>query len=64
MKIIEEVLVSCCVILEKKKFEVRKGDRIAQLICEQIYYYPEIEEVQGLDNTERASGGFGSTGKN
>lgn len=26
-------------------FEVKKGDRIAQLICERIFY-PEIEEVQ------------------
>ncbi|KAM6181060.1 deoxyuridine 5'-triphosphate nucleotidohydrolase, mitochondrial [Erethizon dorsatum] len=47
----------------KEKFEVKKGDRIAQLICERIYY-PEIEEVQGLDDTERGSEGFGSTGKN
>ncbi|XP_011221130.1 deoxyuridine 5'-triphosphate nucleotidohydrolase, mitochondrial [Ailuropoda melanoleuca] len=47
----------------KEKFEVKKGDRIAQLICERIFY-PEIEEVQVLDDTERASGGFGSTGKN
>ncbi|XP_005376761.1 PREDICTED: deoxyuridine 5'-triphosphate nucleotidohydrolase, mitochondrial isoform X3 [Chinchilla lanigera] len=47
----------------KEKFEVKKGDRIAQLICERIYY-PEIEEVQGLEDTERGAGGFGSTGKN
>ncbi|KAM5337812.1 deoxyuridine 5'-triphosphate nucleotidohydrolase, mitochondrial isoform 2-T2 [Glossophaga mutica] len=47
----------------KEKFEVKKGDRIAQLICERIYY-PEIEEVQGLDDTDRGTGGFGSTGKN
>ncbi|XP_045866093.1 deoxyuridine 5'-triphosphate nucleotidohydrolase, mitochondrial [Meles meles] len=47
----------------KEKFEVKKGDRIAQLICERIFY-PEIEEVQALDDTERGSGGFGSTGKN
>ncbi|XP_046510688.1 deoxyuridine 5'-triphosphate nucleotidohydrolase, mitochondrial isoform X3 [Equus quagga] len=47
----------------KEKFEVKKGDRIAQLICERIFY-PEIEEVQVLDVTERGSGGFGSTGKN
>ncbi|XP_036910471.1 deoxyuridine 5'-triphosphate nucleotidohydrolase, mitochondrial isoform X1 [Sturnira hondurensis] len=47
----------------KEKFEVKKGDRIAQLICERIYY-PEIEEVQGLDDTDRGAGGFGSTGKN
>ncbi|XP_016018747.1 deoxyuridine 5'-triphosphate nucleotidohydrolase, mitochondrial isoform X3 [Rousettus aegyptiacus] len=47
----------------KEKFEVKKGDRIAQLICERIFY-PEIEEVQVLDDTERGSGGFGSTGMN
>ncbi|XP_032615567.1 deoxyuridine 5'-triphosphate nucleotidohydrolase, mitochondrial-like [Hylobates moloch] len=47
----------------KEKFEVKKGDRIAQLICERIFC-PEIEEVQALDDTERGSGGFGSTGKN
>ncbi|CAG9766315.1 unnamed protein product [Ceutorhynchus assimilis] len=44
-------------------FEVKKGDRIAQLICEKIYY-PELEEVQELTNTERGAGGFGSTGTN
>ncbi|KAF7241520.1 Deoxyuridine 5'-triphosphate nucleotidohydrolase, mitochondrial [Varanus komodoensis] len=47
----------------KEPFKVKKGDRIAQLICERIYY-PEIEEVQVLDETDRGSGGFGSTGQN
>uniref|UniRef100_A0A8C6DRJ3 Deoxyuridine 5'-triphosphate nucleotidohydrolase n=1 Tax=Moschus moschiferus TaxID=68415 RepID=A0A8C6DRJ3_MOSMO len=47
---------------DKERFEVKKGDQTAQLICEQIFY-PEIEDVQILDNTERDSGGFGSTGK-
>uniref|UniRef100_A0A8C9QLB8 Deoxyuridine 5'-triphosphate nucleotidohydrolase n=1 Tax=Spermophilus dauricus TaxID=99837 RepID=A0A8C9QLB8_SPEDA len=47
----------------KEKFEVKKGDRIAQLICGRIFY-PDIEEVQVLNDTERGSGGFGSTGKN
>lgn len=44
-------------------FEVKKGDRIAQLICERITY-PEIVEVDTLTNTERGAGGFGSTGTN
>lgn len=44
-------------------FEVKKGDRIAQLICEQIFY-PSIEEVETLSITERGAGGFGSTGTN
>ncbi|NXJ28714.1 DUT protein, partial [Dicrurus megarhynchus] len=47
----------------KETFEVKRGDRIAQLICERIYY-PELEEVEALDDTERGEGGFGSTGKN
>ncbi len=44
-----------------QEFEVKKGDRIAQLICEQIFY-PEIEQVEELSTTERGAGGFGSTG--
>jgi dUTP pyrophosphatase len=42
-------------------FEVKKGDRIAQLIFEKIYtdYFVEVEE---LDDTMRGDGGFGSTG--
>ncbi|XP_076443380.1 deoxyuridine 5'-triphosphate nucleotidohydrolase-like [Babylonia areolata] len=44
-------------------FEVKKGDRIAQLICERIYI-PELQELKTLDNTDRGDGGFGSTGKN
>lgn len=33
--------------LSDTNFEIKKGDRIAQLICERIYY-PVIEEVQVL----------------
>lgn len=47
----------------KEKFEVKKGGQIAQLICEWIFY-PEIEEIKALDDTERGSGGLGSTGNN
>ena len=47
--------------LNSEPFEVRKGDRIAQLICERIVY-PELEEVDTLEDTERGIGGFGSTG--
>ncbi|XP_068653768.1 deoxyuridine 5'-triphosphate nucleotidohydrolase-like isoform X2 [Aristolochia californica] len=42
-------------------FEVKPGDRIAQLIVEKIMT-PEISEVQDLDSTVRGTGGFGSTG--
>lgn len=43
------------------EFKVARGDRIAQFICERIFY-PELEEVSSLTETERGSGGFGSTG--
>ncbi|XP_053179242.1 deoxyuridine 5'-triphosphate nucleotidohydrolase, mitochondrial [Scomber japonicus] len=47
----------------KETFEVKKGDRVAQLVCERICY-PELQEQQTLDDTERGDGGFGSTGRN
>lgn len=42
-------------------FIVNRGDRIAQLICERIYY-PKLEEVKSLTETTRGEAGFGSTG--
>lgn len=42
-------------------FEVKKGDRIAQLIMERIMT-PDAVEVEDLDATARGEGGFGSTG--
>ncbi|ESQ45883.1 hypothetical protein EUTSA_v10011147mg [Eutrema salsugineum] len=42
-------------------FEVKIGDRIAQLIIERIVT-PEVMEVDDLDSTVRGEGGFGSTG--
>ncbi|XP_033844564.1 deoxyuridine 5'-triphosphate nucleotidohydrolase, mitochondrial [Periophthalmus magnuspinnatus] len=47
----------------KEPFEVKKGDRVAQLVCEKICY-PDLEELETLDETERGAGGFGSTGRN
>lgn len=44
-------------------FEVKKGDRIAQLICERITY-PVVEEAKSLSETARGAGGLGSTGIN
>lgn len=44
-------------------FEVKKGDRIAQLVCERIFY-PTLEEAKELNDTTRGAGGFGSTGTN
>jgi dUTP pyrophosphatase len=42
-------------------FEVKKGDRVAQMILERIIT-PEVVEVQDLDDTTRGAGGYGSTG--
>lgn len=42
-------------------FEIKIGDRIAQLIIERIMT-PNVVEVDDLDATVRGDGGFGSTG--
>jgi len=42
-------------------FEIVQGDRIAQLVIMSISA-PVYEAVSTLDETERGSGGFGSTG--
>ncbi|KAG6530907.1 deoxyuridine 5'-triphosphate nucleotidohydrolase-like [Zingiber officinale] len=42
-------------------FEVKAGDRIAQMILERIVT-PDVIEVVDLDATARGEGGFGSTG--
>ncbi|CEF72939.1 unnamed protein product [Fusarium graminearum] len=42
-------------------FQIKEGDRIAQLILERIYT-PEVVEVQELEESVRGAGGFGSTG--
>jgi dUTP pyrophosphatase len=42
-------------------YEVRSGDRVAQLVLVPRYT-PEIELVEVLSETERNTGGFGSTG--
>ena len=43
-------------------FTIQNGDRIAQLVVSPILL-PEIEVMEELDETERGSGGFGSTGR-
>lgn len=47
--------------LGRNDFEIKRGDRIAQLICEKIQQ-TDIQEVEDLDKTERGANGFGSTG--
>ena len=42
-------------------FDVKVGDRVAQLLLERVSV-PTVEEVQELEATERGAKGFGSTG--
>ncbi|CAK9438778.1 uncharacterized protein LODBEIA_P30020 [Lodderomyces beijingensis] len=48
-----------------RDFEIKTGDRIAQLVLERIVN-AEIETISEaeLTSTDRGAGGFGSTGKN
>ena len=48
--------------LGKDIFEIKKNDRIAQMIVCPIIK-AELEEVESLPKTVRGKGGFGSTGK-
>ena len=45
----------------KDTIEVKKGDRIAQAVLKKVEPI-EWEECEGLDETMRNEGGFGSTG--
>jgi hypothetical protein len=45
----------------EEDFYVKQGDRIAQLILEQVCMV-DAEQVEELDETVRGAGGFGSTG--
>lgn len=44
-----------------KPYTIHRGERIAQMIIQQVFR-ARIEVVQDLDETERNTGGFGSTG--
>lgn len=62
----EDYRGNLCIILfnhSYKPFHISRGDGVAQLICQKIYY-PDLEEVKELDDTERSTKGFGSTGHN
>lgn len=47
--------------LGQEDFRFSRGDRIAQLVIAKVEQ-PRVEIALELDTTERASGGFGSTG--
>ena len=48
--------------LSSEDFTVNNGDRIAQIVVAPVTI-GEFEQVSELDETERGTGGFGSTGK-
>jgi dUTP pyrophosphatase len=54
-------LVVLLVNLGADPVTVEAGDRIAQLLLQQVGH-AEVVEVDTLDDTERGSGGFGSSG--
>lgn len=45
-----------------KKYTVKRGDRIAQMIIKRVYQ-ARLKVVEQLDETDRNSGGFGHTGR-
>ena len=48
--------------LSAEPFEVKRGERIAQLVPA-VVTRAEFVEVESLDETHRGAGGFGSTGQ-
>ncbi len=48
--------------LSNEDYIIEPGERIAQLVLHPVVPY-ELEEVSGLDETERGTGGFGSSGR-
>jgi dUTP pyrophosphatase len=49
--------------LSTKEYIIKKGQKIAQVLFQKIEF-PDIEEVEELEDTNRGSGAFGSTGLN
>lgn len=49
--------------LSSTSFEVKDGERVAQLVISE-HRQVTLSEVDSLDDTNRGMGGFGSTGKN
>lgn len=53
----------CIINNGNEDYEIKSGDRIAQMILEKIKRFNKIEEILEHSNTDRGEGGFGSTGK-
>lgn len=56
------VVKVCLINSSSEPVTVSQGDRIAQLVIERISEC-DVEEVDNLDDTDRGTGGFGSSGK-
>lgn len=56
-----EIMVTLLNTDNTNAFEVKRGDRIAQLVIQKVEL-AQFEQVQTLDDTARGTGGFGSTG--
>ncbi len=48
--------------LGQEPVTVKRGDRIAQMVIQQVFQ-ARIQIVQRLDDTDRSAGGFGHTGR-
>ena len=46
----------------REDFRIEPGDRIAQIVFAEVTQV-DLEKAEELDETERSSGGFGSTGR-
>lgn len=55
-------LIVCLTNHNDHEYEVLKGDKIVQFIVQKVET-PYILEVDSFDETDRGSGGFGSTGR-
>ncbi|MBR1731224.1 MAG: dUTP diphosphatase [Ruminococcus sp.] len=56
-----EVCVGLCNV-SNEPYTVTAGERVAQMVISPVII-PDLVEADTLDDTERGSGGFGSTGK-
>lgn len=54
----------CLINLSNKEYEIKRGDRIAQILVSPVYTvtWDEMEELFA-EETERSAGGFGSSGR-
>jgi dUTP pyrophosphatase len=57
-----EIEVICLNTDRREPFEIKRGDRIAQLVIQRVEEVT-LAPVSELDETGRGAGGFGSTGR-